>query len=275
MFERFTERARKVVVLAQEEARHFNHNYVGTEHLLLGLLREDEGIAAKALDVCGVGLDAVRDEVKNYVGYGAVLSGHSPQAPLTPRSKKILELALREALQLGHNYIGTEHILLGLVRDGEGVATRVLKILLVEGEDIRKAVHHLLENGTGKGFSEIPLGIYKVALEDMKWRDQMGNSKNHVDDVPWSKPEKGSMKEIVESYYEIIGQSYVDRILKRPSLDTQEKLADGLIHLNELAEKIGNRLLVFEAALRDIDDHTDVALPQEVRNALYAGRAGK
>ena len=115
MFERFTERARKVVVLAQDEARHFNHNYIGTEHLLLGLLREDEGVAAQALYSLNVALDEVREQVESIVGYGE--EGTGAQAPFTPRSKKVLELALREALQLGHNYIGTEHILLGVGRE--------------------------------------------------------------------------------------------------------------------------------------------------------------
>ncbi len=138
MFERFTERARKVVVLAQEEARHFNHNYIGTEHLLLGLLREDEGVAARALGSLNVTLDEVREQVESIVGYGE--EGTGGQAPFTPRSKKVLELALREALQLGHNYIGTEHILLGLVRESEGVAARVLSNLGVDPDKVRREV---------------------------------------------------------------------------------------------------------------------------------------
>src|ERR687892_324500 len=138
MFERFTERARKVVVLAQEEARHFNHNYIGTEHLLLGLLREDEGVAARALSSLNVTLDEVREQVESIVGYGE--EGTGAQAPFTPRSKKVLELALREALQLGHNYIGTEHILLGLVRESEGVAARVLSNLDVDPDKVRREV---------------------------------------------------------------------------------------------------------------------------------------
>ena len=138
MFERFTERARKVVVLAQEEARHFNHNYIGTEHLLLGLLREDEGVAARALASLNVTLDEVREQVESIVGYGE--EGTGAQAPFTPRSKKVLELALREALQLGHNYIGTEHILLGLVRESEGVAARVLSNLDVDPDKVRREV---------------------------------------------------------------------------------------------------------------------------------------
>ncbi len=124
MFERFTDRARNTVVLAQEEARRLNHAYIGTEHVLLGLLAEHDGIAARALRSLGIGLEAVRADVEKMIGRGAeVPAGH---IPFTPRAKKVLELSLREALQLGHNYIGTEHILLGLVREGEGVAATVL-----------------------------------------------------------------------------------------------------------------------------------------------------
>ncbi|HZY65342.1 MAG: ATP-dependent Clp protease ATP-binding subunit [Actinomycetota bacterium] len=155
MFERFTERARKVVVLAQEEARHFNHNYIGTEHLLLGLLREDEGVAARALASLNVTLDEVREQVESIVGYGE--EGSGGQAPFTPRSKKVLELALREALQLGHNYIGTEHILLGLVRESEGVAARVLSNLDVDPDKVRREVVRMLgggRSGRGRGGGE-------------------------------------------------------------------------------------------------------------------------
>ena len=153
MFERFTERARKVVVLAQEEARHFNHNYIGTEHLLLGLLREEDGVAAQALNHLGVTLDDVREQVESIVGYGE--EGSGSQAPFTPRSKKVLELALREALQLGHNYIGTEHILLGLVRESEGVAARVLSNLDVDPDKVRREVVRRLGGGrTQRGRAE-------------------------------------------------------------------------------------------------------------------------
>ena len=114
MFERFTDRARRVVVLAQEEARMLNHNYIGTEHILLGLIHEGEGVAAKALESLGISLEGVRSQVEEIIGQGQQApSGH---IPFTPRAKKVLELSLREALQLGHNYIGTEHILLGLIR---------------------------------------------------------------------------------------------------------------------------------------------------------------
>ena len=137
-------------MLAQEEARHFNHNYIGTEHLLLGLLREDEGVAARALASLNVTLDEVREQVESIVGYGE--EGSGGQAPFTPRSKKVLELALREALQLGHNYIGTEHILLGLVRESEGVAARVLNNLDVDPDKVRREVVRMLGGGrSGRG----------------------------------------------------------------------------------------------------------------------------
>ena len=149
MFERFTDRARRVVVLAQEEARHLNHNYIGTEHILLGLLNEGEGIAAQALESLDIDLASVRDEVVKIIGQGQQSpSGH---IPFTPRAKKVLELSLREALQLGHNYIGTEHILLGLIREGEGVAAQVLQQLGAELQKVRQTVIQLL---SGPGGSE-------------------------------------------------------------------------------------------------------------------------
>jgi ATP-dependent Clp protease ATP-binding subunit ClpC len=142
VFERFTDRARRVVVLAQEEARLLNHNYIGTEHILLGLLNEGEGIAAKALESLGINLNAVREQVVEIIGQGQTApSGH---IPFTPRAKKVLELSLREALQLGHNYIGTEHILLGLIREGEGVAAQVLQKLGAELQKVRQTVIQLL-----------------------------------------------------------------------------------------------------------------------------------
>ena len=147
MFERFTDRARRVVVLAQEEARYLNHNYIGTEHILLGLLNEGEGIAAQALESLDIDLASVRDEVVKIIGQGQQSpSGH---IPFTPRAKKVLELSLREALQLGHNYIGTEHILLGLIREGEGVAAQVLQQLGAELQKVRQTVIQLLSGPGG------------------------------------------------------------------------------------------------------------------------------
>ncbi len=146
MFERFTERARQVVVLAQEEARALQHDYIGTEHLLLGLLREEEGIAARVLESLGVTLDDVRQQVGRIVGTGT--PGTVGQIPFTPRAKKVLELSLREAMSLQHNYIGTEHILLGLAREGEGVALRILQAAAIDAERIRTEVIHQL-GGSG------------------------------------------------------------------------------------------------------------------------------
>src|SRR6056300_603639 len=144
MFERFTDRARRVVVLAQEEARRLNHNYIGTEHILLGLIQEGEGHAAKALEELSINIDSVRSEVIEIIGEGQQSpSGH---IPFTPRAKKVLELSLREALQLGHNYIGTEHILLGLIREGEGVAAQVLKKLGAELSQVRQTVIKLISS---------------------------------------------------------------------------------------------------------------------------------
>ncbi len=149
MFERFTDRARRVVVLAQEEARLLNHNYIGTEHILLGLIHEGEGVAAKALESLGISLEAVRDQVEEIIGQGG--SSPSGHIPFTPRAKKVLELSLREALQLGHNYIGTEHILLGLIREGEGVAAQVLVKLGADLSRVRQQVIQLLSGYSGPG----------------------------------------------------------------------------------------------------------------------------
>ena len=149
MFERFTDRARRVVVLAQEEARLLNHNYIGTEHILLGLIHEGEGVAAKALESLGISLEAVRDQVEEIIGQGG--SSPSGHIPFTPRAKKVLELSLREALQLGHNYIGTEHILLGLIREGEGVAAQVLTKLGADLSRVRQQVIQLLSGYSGTG----------------------------------------------------------------------------------------------------------------------------
>jgi ATP-dependent Clp protease ATP-binding subunit ClpA len=148
MFERFTDRARRVVVLAQEEARMLYHGYIGTEHILLGLIHEGEGVAAKALESLGISLDAVRQQVEEIIGQGQQApSGH---IPFTPRAKKVLELTRREAEQLGHNYIGTEHILLGLIREGDGVAAQVLVRLGADLNRVRQTVIQLLHGHPAK-----------------------------------------------------------------------------------------------------------------------------
>jgi ATP-dependent Clp protease ATP-binding subunit ClpC len=148
LFEKFTDKARRVVVLAQEEAKLLNHNYIGTEHILLGLIHEGEGVAAKALEALGINLEQVREQVQDIIGQGQQSpSGH---IPFTPRAKKVLELSLREALQLGHSYIGTEHLLLGLIREGEGVAAQVLTKLGADTNKVRQQVIQLLSGYQGK-----------------------------------------------------------------------------------------------------------------------------
>ncbi len=170
MFERFTDRARRVVVLAQEEAKMLNHNYIGTEHILLGLIHEGEGVAAKALESLGISLDAVREQVQDIIGQGQQQpTGH---IPFTPRAKKVLELSLREALQLGHNYIGTEHILLGLIREGEGVAAQVLVKLGADLNKVRQQVIQLLSGYQGKE----PAGVASGAGEQAQATAQGGSA---------------------------------------------------------------------------------------------------
>src|SRR6266480_4228095 len=170
MFERFTDRARRVVVLAQEEARMLNHNYIGTEHILLGLIHEGEGVAAKALESLGISQEAVRQQVEQIVGRGQQApSGH---IRFTPRAKKVLELSLRESVQLGHNYIGPEHILLGMVREGDGMAAQVLVTLGADLNRVRQQVIQLVHGyqgqdvesaGSGPG-SRAPAGLPDDAL---------------------------------------------------------------------------------------------------------------
>ena len=159
VFERFTERSRRVLVLAQEEARLLGHNFIGTEHILLGLIREGDGLAANALEALGISLNEARCQVLNTVGSSGRASFGS--APFTPRAKKVLELSLREALQLGHNYIGTEHLLLGLVREGEGVAAGVLNTLGADLSRVRQQVIALL----GEGVSPEAAGTGRVDAE--------------------------------------------------------------------------------------------------------------
>jgi ATP-dependent Clp protease ATP-binding subunit ClpC len=174
MFERFTDRARRVVVLAQEEARMLSHNYIGTEHILLGLIHEGEGVAAKALESLGISLEAVRSQVEEIIGQGQQApSGH---IPFTPRAKKVLELSLREALQLGHNYIGTEHILLGLIREGEGVAAQVLVKLGADLNKVRQQVIQLLSGYQGKETATAGAGATEGAPSSSLVLDQFGRN---------------------------------------------------------------------------------------------------
>ncbi len=174
MFERFTERARQVVVLAQEEARILKHNYIGTEHILLGLLREEEGLAARVLESLDITVERVRAQVVRIVGSGEEVT--SGQIPFTPRAKKVLELALREALSLGHNYIGTEHILLGLVRENEGVAARILLDFDADSEKIRNEVIRMLSGPGGRQRSGAQAGGQGEGKKSSKLLDQFGRN---------------------------------------------------------------------------------------------------
>jgi len=158
MFNKFTERARKVILLAKQEAKRFNHDYIGTEHILLGLLREGEGVAAAVLQSLGMNLNNIRLEVEKLVQLGptTVVSG---DLPFTPKAKKVMELAMEEARTLGHNYIGTEHLLLGLIREGEGVASQVFMNMGLDLEKVREEVIKLLGSTTpGSQFSQGPQG---------------------------------------------------------------------------------------------------------------------
>ncbi|MGO1539361.1 MAG: ATP-dependent Clp protease ATP-binding subunit [Leucobacter sp.] len=179
MFERFTDRARRVVVLAQEEAKMLNHNYIGTEHILLGLIHEGEGVAAKALEQLEISLDAVREQVTDIIG-----TGQQPPAghiPFTPRAKKVLELSLREALQLGHNYIGTEHILLGLIREGEGVAAQVLVKLGADLNRVRQTVIQLLSGyQAGKETATVGAPEQQGETKGSQVLDQFGQNLTHA-----------------------------------------------------------------------------------------------
>ncbi len=191
MFERFTDRARRVVVLAQEEARLLNHNYIGTEHILLGLIHEGEGVAAKALESLGISLEKVRQQVEEIIGAGqSPPSGH---IPFTPRAKKVLELSLREALQLGHNYIGTEHILLGLIREGEGVAAQVLVKLGADLGRVRQQVIQLLSGYSG---SKEPAGAGAETPQGSLVLDQFGRNLTQLARENQLDPVIGREKEI-------------------------------------------------------------------------------
>jgi ATP-dependent Clp protease ATP-binding subunit ClpC len=176
MFERFTDRARRVVVLAQNEARDLGHNYIGTEHILLALIDEGEGVAAKVLEAQGIDQDATRQRVEEIIGRGQGASeGH---IPFTPRAKKVLELSLREALQLGHNYIGTEHILLGVLSEGEGVGAQVLVGFGADLDGIREQVFQILDGRQPEGpapadlRAELAVVAARLAVIERKLRDQ-------------------------------------------------------------------------------------------------------
>jgi ATP-dependent Clp protease ATP-binding subunit ClpA len=184
MFEKFTERARQVVVLAQEEARTLKHNYIGTEHILLGLLREEEGLAARVLESLDITVERVRAQVVQIVGAGEEVT--SGQIPFTPRAKKVLELALREALMLGHNFIGTEHVLLGLARENEGVAARILLDLGADSEKIRNEVIRMLGDPVARAQAQAEARSIAIGQTsqrrgiDQAWLDGLGAVLDHL-----------------------------------------------------------------------------------------------
>lgn len=177
MFERFTDRARRVLVLAQEEARLLNHNFLGTEHILLGLIHEGEGVAAKALESLGISLEAVREKVEETIGPAGTATSGAP--PFTPRAKKVLELSLREALALGHNHIGTEHVLLGLVREPQSVGARVLESLGADEGVVRDAVVAAMGGATPK---PVELERRPLRLSDVdEWHEPRARRRPAVD----------------------------------------------------------------------------------------------
>jgi Clp amino terminal domain, pathogenicity island component/UvrB/uvrC motif len=180
MFERFTDRARRAIDLAHDEARQLNHNYIGTEHILLGLIHEGEGVAAQALESLGISLDGVRQQVEQIIGQGR----QEPQEHLayTPRAKKVLELSLREAKQLGHNYIGTEHILLGLVREGHGVAAQVLTALGADLNRVRQQIIQVLHEHRGWSPETGPV-LGRLGPSRLKMRGRQSQIRDHVEAI--------------------------------------------------------------------------------------------
>lgn len=269
MFERYTERARKVIVLAQEEARDFNHNYVGTEHLLLGLLREEEGLAAGVLMDCGVTLEFAREQVRSISGFGGGASTNITHAPFTPRSKKVLEFALREALHFGHNYIGTEHILLALTRESEGRGARVLdraphapNRAAIRAQALNRIKTRNLKRGQPK-----PYSLERILEDDMA-------------DIEWSEPLEGGVEYFLSPYRVRAGGAYamLSRAKEVEGLDREgyiKQYADDVWELCKHIEDLHKRCSVLEAALRDIDDSGIIKLPQGIRTALYASRPAK
>src|SRR6478736_3788953 len=233
MFERFTERARQVVVLAQEEARTLRHNYIGTEHILLGLLREEEGLAARVLESLDITVERVRSQVVRIVGSGEEVT--SGQIPFTPRAKKVLELALREALSLGHNYIGTEHILLGLVRENEGVAARILLDFDADSDKIRNEVIRMLSGPGGRRQGQGGGGGQAEGKKSSKLLDQFGRNLTKLADEGKLDPVVGREVEI-----ERIIKGEVPELLKNKQIYTLDlaALVAGSKYRGEFEERL-------------------------------------
>jgi ATP-dependent Clp protease ATP-binding subunit ClpC len=295
MFERFTERARQVVVLAQEEARDLKHNYIGTEHLLLGLLREGDGVAARVLNGLDVSLDDVRGEIMRIVGEGE----HEAQGqiPFTPRAKKVLELALREALSLGHNYIGTEHILLGLVRESEGVAARILNDLDADADRIRQEVMRVLAGPSRRGQKQGAPATGGATKKSSKVLDQFGRNLTRYADEDKLDPVIGREMEIervmqilsrrtknnpvligepgvgktavVEGLAQRISENEVPELLKDKQIYTLDlgALVAGSKYRGEFEERL-------KKVMKEITERGDIILfIDEIHNLVGAGAA--
>ena len=242
MFERFTDRARRVVVLAQDEARLLNHNYIGTEHILLGLIHEGEGVAAEALESLGISLDAVRQQVEEIIGRGQEApSGH---IPFTRRAKKVLELSLRESLQLGHNYIGTEHILLGLIREGDGVAAQVLVRLGADLNRVRQQVIHLiasrrpLREGAPGPEVQARLDVVEIRLAVLEHRVGTGPDTSDLDEqIAQVRREKESAVD-ARDYEQAAARRNREKELLAAKAARQEQWVAGHSALPLLAERV-------------------------------------
>jgi ATP-dependent Clp protease ATP-binding subunit ClpA len=242
MFKRFTDRARRVVVFAQDEARGLNHNWIGTEHLLLAVLREGQGVGAKALEAMQISLEATRQQVESIIGRGQnpVGDGH---IPFTPRAKKVLELSLREALQLGHNYIGTEHILLGLIREGDGVAAQVLVRLGADLNRVRQQVIQLTAGrplGEGAPGPEVQarLDVVEIRLAVLEHRVGTGPDTSDLDEqIAQVRREKESAVD-ARDYEQAAARRNREKELLAAKAARQEQWVAGHSALPLLAERV-------------------------------------